>query len=272
MFYSNSNVILDNKISTDTRDFNGVGVSWGHGNLFLRNSISGFSSGFRLWFSDDNIIQANTVADSLHASLDFGASYHNTICLNNFIDNPLWKTGYFYDMYSDGNYQVAFPNMTAATEIWTDGALGNYWEDYLTRYPNATEVDNSGVGDTPYVINDNNTDPYPLIAPFDISAAPIQLPDWTNLSLPDLLTTPTFPPLPFEYPSPSPSVSSTLSPTPTVAPTPTPTEEPTQTSSPIATNFFVANPFLTAGIIGAVAFVAVAGATFYIMKHNKKTE
>jgi hypothetical protein len=27
----------------------------------------------------------------------------------------------------------------------------NYWSDYLTIYPNATEIDNTGIGDTPYV-------------------------------------------------------------------------------------------------------------------------
>ena len=27
----------------------------------------------------------------------------------------------------------------------------NYWSDYLTNYPNATEVDDSGVGNTPYL-------------------------------------------------------------------------------------------------------------------------
>ena len=29
----------------------------------------------------------------------------------------------------------------------------NYWSDYLTKYPNATEMDSSGIGNTPYVFN-----------------------------------------------------------------------------------------------------------------------
>ncbi|MEM3442105.1 MAG: hypothetical protein QXV09_07475 [Candidatus Bathyarchaeia archaeon] len=31
----------------------------------------------------------------------------------------------------------------------------NYWSDYLERYPNASEVDSSGVWDTPYSIADS---------------------------------------------------------------------------------------------------------------------
>ncbi len=27
----------------------------------------------------------------------------------------------------------------------------NYWSDYFAKYPNATEIDSLGVGDTPYV-------------------------------------------------------------------------------------------------------------------------
>jgi hypothetical protein len=43
---------------------------------------------------------------------------------------------------------------------------GNYWSDYLTMYANATEIDSSGVWNTPYVIDANNTDHYPLVKPW----------------------------------------------------------------------------------------------------------
>jgi hypothetical protein len=44
--------------------------------------------------------------------------------------------------------------------------MGNYWSDYLTRYPNATETD--GVWNTPYVIDANNTDYYPLTVQYAV--------------------------------------------------------------------------------------------------------
>jgi hypothetical protein len=51
--------------------------------------------------------------------------------------------------------------------VWDNGypSGGNYWRDYQTRYPNATEIDSSGIWNTPYVIDANNTDRYPLMAP-----------------------------------------------------------------------------------------------------------
>ncbi len=80
------------------------------------------------------------------------SSSNNTIYHNNFIDNTqqvyILKSGY-------GN-------------LWDDGypSGGNYWSDYEERYPNATEIDDSGIWDTPYVIDENNQDNYPLMEPW----------------------------------------------------------------------------------------------------------
>ncbi|MCW4017601.1 MAG: right-handed parallel beta-helix repeat-containing protein [Candidatus Bathyarchaeota archaeon] len=49
------------------------------------------------------------------------------------------------------------------TVSWDNGTVGNYWSDYQTKYPNATEVDATGIGNTPYVIDANNIDHYPLM-------------------------------------------------------------------------------------------------------------
>jgi hypothetical protein len=51
-----------------------------------------------------------------------------------------------------------------STNKWDDGypSGGNYWSDYLTKYPHAAEIDGSGIWNTPYVIDGNNTDHYPL--------------------------------------------------------------------------------------------------------------
>ena len=56
-----------------------------------------------------------------------------------------------------------------SVNAWDDGYPngGNYWIDYKTNYPNAAEIDNSGIGNTPYVIDANNSDRYPLMEPFN---------------------------------------------------------------------------------------------------------
>jgi len=55
-----------------------------------------------------------------------------------------------------------------ASSTWDDGypSGGNYWSDYEERYPNATELDDSGIWDTPYVIDEQNQDRYPLMKPY----------------------------------------------------------------------------------------------------------
>ncbi len=41
----------------------------------------------------------------------------------------------------------------------------NYWSDYLTKYPNAKEIGDSGVWDEPYEVHDSSTDNHPLVKP-----------------------------------------------------------------------------------------------------------
>ena len=53
----------------------------------------------------------------------------------------------------------------------------NYYSDY-----NGTDGNEDGIGDTPYVINDENQDPYPLMEPIEIEAIP-EFPLWIILPL-----------------------------------------------------------------------------------------
>ncbi len=66
--------------------------------------------------------------------------------------------------------------------FFDDGKTGNYWDDYLTKYPNAKEVDQSGTGNTPYVLVGANVDNHPLLNQPDVSDEAPTLPEpWTSL-------------------------------------------------------------------------------------------
>ncbi|MCW4008672.1 MAG: right-handed parallel beta-helix repeat-containing protein [Candidatus Bathyarchaeota archaeon] len=63
----------------------------------------------------------------------------------------------------------------------------NYWRDYLQRYPNASEVDSSGVWDTPHSIADSTgfenrvfQDNHPLVNPVSIPNFALTLPTITS--------------------------------------------------------------------------------------------
>jgi nitrous oxidase accessory protein NosD len=83
-------------------------------------------------------------------------SDNTTVFHNNFINNTIHAAFY-------GN---------SYTNVWDDGypSGGNYWSNYKGTdshnglYQNITGID--GIGDTPYVIDANNQDHYPLMNRF----------------------------------------------------------------------------------------------------------
>jgi len=89
--------------------------------------------------------------------------YNNVICHNNFVNN----TNHVGTDHSNG--------------IWDNGEEGNYWSDYEERYPDAKELDGSGVWNTPYVIDEDNQDNYPLMRPVMIPEFPDEEPLPTTL-------------------------------------------------------------------------------------------
>ena len=71
------------------------------------------------------------------------------------------------NIFNDESY---YPRVSNTTCTWDDGKKhGNYWSDYTTRYPNATEIGTSGVWNMPYQIDPDDTDGrehfdfYPLV-------------------------------------------------------------------------------------------------------------
>jgi hypothetical protein len=55
------------------------------------------------------------------------------------------------------NVQQVFTDIDSVN-VWDNGDEGNYWSNY-----NGTDNDSNEIGDTPYIIDQNNQDNYPVI-------------------------------------------------------------------------------------------------------------
>jgi parallel beta-helix repeat protein len=142
-------------------------------NVTASNTRGGgsYNSGIQLYSSSDNVLinnillnneygmyltggTNNKVTDNFVSSNDCGIylalTCNNTIYHNNFVNNTFQVRVYW------------------SVNTWDDGypSGGNFWSDYEERYSNATEIDDSGIWNTPYVIDENNRDKYPIIPEF----------------------------------------------------------------------------------------------------------
>lgn len=90
-----------------------------------------------------NLVYHNTVSNN-DVNIVVSQSFNNTIYKNNFIKKP-----YFNQVSSE-----------SSNNKWDNGVEGNFWSDY-----GGVDEDGNGIGDTPYIIDENNTDSYPLMFP-----------------------------------------------------------------------------------------------------------
>jgi len=136
-------------------------------NLFEENTISNNKIGIEFMGSVENVFRRNTFSKN-----EYGFSIYssdNRIYLNNFISNTEHVKADF------GLFMIARVN------IWDDGypSGGNYWSDYTgvdgKSGSNQDQAGSDGIGDTPYTIDANNKDRYPLMTTLDVIAPRISI-------------------------------------------------------------------------------------------------
>lgn len=144
-----------------------------HGLVVKNLNIKNFSIGMYI-YTENNTVTGNAVSDNIVGILlsgcnnditrnyigqnDMGIFFgvntpgdepiNITLTHNSFVDNVAHFSGCFCQDY----------NTTEPMHTWDDGGEGNYWSDY-----NGTDSNDDGVGDTPYVIDVQNQDRYPLM-------------------------------------------------------------------------------------------------------------
>jgi parallel beta-helix repeat protein len=162
----------------------GLSVS-GTGCTLCKNIITNSILG--LYFSNDgdgnNVVYGNTITGTDYGIYCFNQlgdrnnialAYENNIANNSYgIYCQNSSNNKFYHNNFINNLQNAFSTQPAnCSQVWDDGypSGGNYWSDYngtdTYRGVYQNETGSDGIGDTPYVIDANNGDSYPLMKPY----------------------------------------------------------------------------------------------------------
>lgn len=171
---SNNNRILENMI---TDNFRGLDLTASTHNNVSGNYIINNTYGIAIE-NNYNKIKENTITNNSNVGIFLYSAGFNIIIGNNVTNNDL---GIVVSISHDNIvYHNNFVNNTEHVKtddsngIWDLGEEGNNWDNYTGH-----DSDGDGIGDTPYIINENNQDNYPLITKFIIP----EFPSWIILPL-----------------------------------------------------------------------------------------
>jgi nitrous oxidase accessory protein len=216
--YSNNNLLKNNYIDSCTE---GIQLREGSSNnMVIENTITncqdvavrllGSGIGTRWYGPDGNTIMRNNISNSRCGTTVYGSN-KNIISNNNYVNNTFqFSANEWYFLTWGGNVSVNIID-------------SNYWSDY-----NGTDNNGDSIGDTPYVIDENNQDNHPLMNPVAFT--------WSE---------PIATPLPAS------------SPTPVLTPEPTPSPEPTSTPEPQTESFPTTLVIATSVVIAVVGIGSV---------------
>lgn len=156
-----------NRVSLCQKGFNLISCRF---STLVENHVLGSLDGFVLDWSRNNTLIGNIASNNLRFGfkLEFGVGWpgNNTlagnlasnngqggICLDRSSNNTL-----YHNSYLNNTMHVESIN---STNIWDNGHEGNYWSGYL-----GIDLNHDGIGDSPHMLDVDNTDHYPLMGPF----------------------------------------------------------------------------------------------------------
>jgi parallel beta-helix repeat protein len=175
LYHSSCNNISGNSI---TNNFEGIDIYESSNNIMVQNNMANNSRGTWLLDSLNNSIIGNNVTNNQYGIVLSYSSSNDSIIGNNVTNNQYGV--YLYESINNIFYHNNFVNnyvqvsSDGMQNVWESGypSGGNYWSDYLTRYLNATEIDDSGIGNMAYVIDVNNSDRYPFMTTYIVREFP----------------------------------------------------------------------------------------------------
>jgi parallel beta-helix repeat protein len=176
--YSSSSNIISGNTATSNGDY-GIELDSSSKNIVNGNNATANSSGIYLINSSNNTVSGNNVTTNGADGIELKTSSNNTISGNDvmannavgiFLEASSNNTVYNNNFIGNQNAQASVDSASVGN-VWDDGypSGGNYWSDYngtdLSSGPHQNVTGSDGIGDTPYVIDANNADHYPLIVP-----------------------------------------------------------------------------------------------------------
>ena len=148
--------------------FIGIDVEGGNSNVITGNLILNDAVGMYFDDTQHNLIINNNIVDNASqmglgsCGIWFWDASNNTIYHNNVLDSLPYGTP-----ASNGDWGGS-PYTPNSANVWDDGfpAGGNYWG---VQWNIGKEIGNTGISDSPYVMDSQNIDHYPLTQPFNSS-------------------------------------------------------------------------------------------------------
>jgi parallel beta-helix repeat protein len=154
----------------------GVDLSF-RSNVTIKNmQIRSFVNGIRLLNSFYNNLVGNNImenVDGIRIENSTGNSvFGNNITANRHGIHPFEGNKFYSNNFVNSTDKHVYVDLPDQVNSWDNDypSGGNYWSTYTgvdeKKGPNQNEAGSDGISDTPFIIDDNNIDRYPLIAPF----------------------------------------------------------------------------------------------------------
>jgi parallel beta-helix repeat protein len=177
------NLIKDNLASNNR---NGIELIWysRENNISYNNFSSNFNDGIFFERGQRNIIDKNIIISNYDDGIYLGMDSSGNNVTENCISNNSFGIVIYWSFVNDIYHNNFINNTKQASEgsqsanVWDRGYPlgGNYWSDYVGedvfRGPNQDQIGSDGIGDTPYIIDSDSQDNYPLMEPWMVDDSP----------------------------------------------------------------------------------------------------
>jgi hypothetical protein len=77
------------------------------------------------------------------------------------LQNEVENGAFYYNNFNNNTQHVFHQPPCLGINKWDNEFIGNFWSNYT-----GIDANGDGIGDTPYVVNVNNVDRYPLMKPY----------------------------------------------------------------------------------------------------------